>query len=215
MNPSNPDNHNEPIMRVVASDDVPRQVVPQNHTHSKSEIEGLVADLNSLSMSIAAKIPLVVNYTAGNLPVIKAGGTIEDSGYKPTDFMPTMTIDQTPTESSDNLVTSGGVKTALDGKASVADVALTSFSREATEQLNIHTLFEDGHTQSTIRLYNIGAEPFALSDFLTARPEDDILFPIGTIPTIDPDQFAIVRIIVKHEGDYDEFYVIYDGIFTY
>lgn len=230
MTPSNPDNQQPLIYRIADALGVFHLVAPVNHTHSQAEIDGLATALAGKSNT---------DHTHDHIILAGVGrmGVSEDEetrdGYvwvvlwddaqeaevtyliKKDDLLKWLNPDSTPTDNSTKFVTSGGVKIALDGKASVADVAFTSFSREATEQLNLHTLFEDGHTQSTIRLYNIGVEPFSLSDFLTARAGDDILFQIGAIPTIDPDQFAIVRIIVKHEGDYDEFYVICDGIFTY
>ena len=74
----------------------------------------------------------VANSTAGNFPKLKADGTIEDSGKKPSDFadaaateaalankQDTLTFDTTPTANSTNPVTSGGVKDALDAKRQI------------------------------------------------------------------------------------------------
>lgn len=52
-------------------------------------------------------VPNVPGATSGNLASFDAEGNLQDSGK---------TIDQSPTANSTNLVTSGGVKAALDGK---------------------------------------------------------------------------------------------------
>ena len=109
MTPSNPSNGNPNILEIEDSNGVKHQVAAVNHTHTEGEV-------NNLSTALAAKMPKVTNHTTGNFPKQKADGTLEDSGKGPNDFMPMMTVDSTPTESSQNLVTSGGVKTALDGK---------------------------------------------------------------------------------------------------
>ena len=61
-----------------------------------------------------------------DLVAIDANGNIKDSGKKPNDFQATLVVgtnlDSTPTDNSNHPVTSGGVKTALDGKqASITD----------------------------------------------------------------------------------------------
>ena len=48
-------------------------VVPSNHTHSQSEVDGLTA-------ALAGKIGIVSSPTAGHLPKLKSDGALEDSG---------------------------------------------------------------------------------------------------------------------------------------
>ncbi len=58
-----------------------------------------------------------------DLVAIDSNGNIKDSGKKPNDFQATLVVgtnlDSTPTANSNHRVTSGGVKTALDGKQAI------------------------------------------------------------------------------------------------
>ena len=58
-----------------------------------------------------------------DLVAIDSNGNIKDSGKKPNDFQATLVVgtnlDSTPTANSNHPVTSGGVKTALDGKQAI------------------------------------------------------------------------------------------------
>lgn len=77
------------------------------------------ADAAATSTSLANKQDKLTSFTAGNFVKVKSDGTLEDSGKNASDFMPATPIDTTPTANSDNLVTSGGIKTALNGKAAI------------------------------------------------------------------------------------------------
>lgn len=52
MNPSNPSNGNAPIYKFKDSDNVERQAVPLNHTHSISEVTGLQAIIAELQAAV-------------------------------------------------------------------------------------------------------------------------------------------------------------------
>lgn len=122
MTPSNPSNSQPLIYRIMDALGVTHLVACINHTHEQSEVEGLQAallnkaDAATTDTKINGKISRVPTATNGNIAEFDDDGNIKDSGKKTSDFMPAMTIDDTPTENSDNLVTSGGVKAALDGK---------------------------------------------------------------------------------------------------
>lgn len=135
MTPSNPDNNQPLILRIADALGVLHLVAPVNHIHSKSEVSGLENTLSVLSHEINAsnnnaygQVKVEPNETDGKVQVSIA---IEDDSEE-TDFLREAYItwsniknfiralrdpDTTPTASSDNLVTSGGVKTALNGKA--------------------------------------------------------------------------------------------------
>lgn len=119
MNPSNPNNGNAPIVQVVANDDVARQVVPQNHTHSISEITGLSDSLTGKADKVGAGQPtgaIVIANTAGELS--RSNKTITDITNAIDGKQNQLIFDSTPTIGSSNPVTSDGIKRALDEKAS-------------------------------------------------------------------------------------------------
>lgn len=68
-------------------------------------------EVSALSISKADK---VTGATNNNLAALDSNGNLKDSGKNAADFMPAMTVDQTPTANSNNLVTSGGVAAALE-----------------------------------------------------------------------------------------------------
>ena len=148
-------------------------VVPSNHTHSQSEVDGLTAalarkigivssptaghlpklksdgaledsgipinnlamqaDLANINMSLAQKLGLfnMQQSVAGHLPVITSLGRLEDSGKGLSDLQTKLTFDTTPTANSNNPVTSGGVKTALDEKLDVKSQGVTIIKKTA------------------------------------------------------------------------------------
>lgn len=60
------------------------------------------------------KADIVADAVAGDLAALDAVGNLVDSGKKPSDFQPVLTFDSTPTEGSQNPVTSDGIKQAID-----------------------------------------------------------------------------------------------------
>ena len=139
MTPSNPDNNQPLILRIADALGVLHLVAPAYHTHSKSEVSGLENTLGILSHQVDAsnntaygQVKVEPNETDGKVQISIA---IEDS--EETDFLREAIItwsniknfiralldpDTTPTMSSDKLVTSGGVATALESKANASDV---------------------------------------------------------------------------------------------
>ena len=110
MTPTNPDNSQPLVYRILDSLGVAHLVAPVNHTHSQSEVDGLTA-------ALAAKADKVSGATNNNFASLDGNGNLKDSGKKASDFMPTMPVDDVPHEDSDDLVTSGGVYMALELKA--------------------------------------------------------------------------------------------------
>ena len=131
MTPSNPSNSQPLIYRIMDALGVSHLVACINHTHDQSEVEGLTAALNS-----KAPINHSHDFIGEDTGVSYAGVTASEgtvhievrnqSGGGECDITPSNignlinaldTPDATPTANSDKLVTSGGVKTALNGKA--------------------------------------------------------------------------------------------------
>lgn len=78
-------------------------------------------EIAEIEQSLVGKVDVIEDpaLAAGNFASINSKGGIANSGKKASDFLPATPIDTTPTANSDNLVTSGGVKDALNGKAAV------------------------------------------------------------------------------------------------
>ena len=130
MTPSNPTNGQPLIYRIMDARGVSHLVVCINHTHEQSEVEGLPAALNS-------KAPIDHDHTSigedtdvDAADVTASEGIVhievrDQSGGGECDITPSNIgnfiraledPESTPTTNSDKLVTSGGVKAALEGK---------------------------------------------------------------------------------------------------
>ena len=168
MTPSNPSNGQPLIFRICDALGINHLVACFNHTHEQSEVANLQTDL-------AGKLAKLTSFTAGNFVKVKSDGTMEDSGKKASDFADaaatatalegkqnTLTFDTTPTAGSNNPVTSGGVKTALNGKADqvhthtvIGDSGATVAAGEGSvnidaESMSIHIHNEGGGTEISI-----------------------------------------------------------------
>ena len=133
MTPSNPSNGNPYVIKIKDSNNVEHQVAPVNHTHSKSEVAGLEASLSMLGYEISKnegnQLSRVKCKTdnSGNVQIEFLISDLEELYPERTAVVTWQNIsnlqralsdpDTTPTANSGNLVTSGGVKAALDGKA--------------------------------------------------------------------------------------------------
>ena len=114
MTPSNPSNSKPLIYRICDSLGVFHIVAPVNHTHEINEVSGLTDELNELWASTNEK------------------ANAEDVTEALAEKQNTLTFDSTPTANSTNPVTSGGVKTALDGKADAAATTAALAAKQDT-----------------------------------------------------------------------------------
>ena len=137
MTPSNPDNQQPLIYRIADALGVFHLVATVNHTHSQDEIEGLAAALAAkqdaltfdsaptagstnpvTSGGVKAALDSKSNLVGQTISLVINGQEIEiEPSDVPNLIRALSNPDTTPTASSNNLVTSGGVKTALDDKA--------------------------------------------------------------------------------------------------
>ena len=118
MTPSNPDNSQPLIYRIADALGVFHLVAPVDHTHLTTEVSGLTEALAAKANAVPAGSPsggIVIAGTSGELA--RSNKTVQDLLDALAGKMDKKTIDSTPTANSTNLVTSGGVKAALDGKA--------------------------------------------------------------------------------------------------
>ena len=134
MTPTNPDNSQPLIYRILDSLGVAHLVAPVNHTHEQSEVNGLIS-------ALAAKLAKLTSFTTGNFVKVKSDGTLEDSGKKASDFadaaatataldakQDTLTFDDIPTSGSNNPVKSGGILAAISNAVANKLAKLTSFT---------------------------------------------------------------------------------------
>ena len=141
MEPSNPTNGKPFIYRIMDAFGVNHQVVPVNHTHSEL---------------VGQTISLVIN-----------GQEIEiEPSDVPNLIRALSNPDTTPTASSNNLVTSGGVKAALDSKANASDVQAALAAKMSNTALSIEVEYH--MTSQQVKYYG-GA-----SSIFTSVPENKI-----------------------------------------
>lgn len=166
MTPSNPDNNKPFIYRIADALGITHLVVAVQHSHLMSEIEGLVSALAGKSdtnhthksiqynpssatdgyagfsttgegsFSVYVQDNKSINFGFGG--ITKASITKSNAGNLARALQ---NPDNTPTSDSDNLVTSGGVKAALDGKQDVLtfDSTPTSGSDNPVKSSGIYT----------------------------------------------------------------------------
>lgn len=131
MIPSNPDNNQPLIYRICDAAGVFHLVAPFNHTHSQDEVEGLPAALNNKAEKNHSHDSIGEDTDGSAAEVTANEGTVHievrevSEGGGECDITPSNignlaraleTPDSTPTTGSDKLVTSGGVKAALECK---------------------------------------------------------------------------------------------------
>ena len=138
MTPSNLANGNANIMDIMASDDLKHQVAPVNHTHLQSEVSGLVSELEDKADKVhdhkrliftsgnQSAVVKVSKDSSNNVQIELAINDLAELEYERKAVLNWDNMenaqrafsnpDSVPTESSDNLVTSGGVAVALEGK---------------------------------------------------------------------------------------------------
>lgn len=122
MNPDNPANGNPNIFEIKDSNNVKHQVAPVNHTHDALVGQTVSLIVNNVEIEIEpANVPNLLRALADpdSTPTSESTKLVTSGGVKAAldAKQNTLTFDSTPTASSTNPVTSGGVKTALNGKA--------------------------------------------------------------------------------------------------
>ena len=214
MTPSNDPNGKPLIYRIADALGVFHLVAPVNHTHSASEVEGLVS-------ALAAKAAKVSGATNNNLAALDANGDLKDSGHGVTDSV---------SYGSSSLITSGGVHTALQGKADKNKISETAengayamVEAETTDKGQLTIGLKDAGDSSTdytsLTKANIGNLKRALLDpDRTPTLNSNKLVTSGGVKAALDNKSSIgnaymdskVEVEVKHIGDdeYDQATVI-------
>ena len=121
MEPSNPTNGQPFIYRIMDAFGVKHQVVPVNHTHRDlvGQTVSIVINGHEIELEVS-DIPNILRAISDpdSMPTANSDKLVTSGGVKAAldGKQGTLTFDTTPTAGSNNPVTSGGVKTALDGK---------------------------------------------------------------------------------------------------
>lgn len=232
MTPSNPDNQNPLIYRICDALGVFHIVAPVNHTHAQSEIEGLAAALVEKANAIPAGFPsgaIVIAGTSGE--IARSNKTITDLLNAIAAKQDALTFDTTPTAGSTNPVTSGGVKTALDGKANIIHTHVASqvegvmpyYLTYEGDSINLDAILTDPHTMQRLIIENADGSPLDIAAGLFTSPTEQLVIHINNTPElfiVDPGDYAMVTIFKVDRGEtthgHDVCYFAYvEGIFNY
>ena len=121
MTPSNPSNNQPFIFRILDSLGIPHQVVPVDHSHNILVGQTVSLIINGTEVEIElADVPNLIRALADpdSTPTDDSTKLVTSGGVKAAldGKQNTLTFDSTPTANSTNPVTSGGVKAALDEK---------------------------------------------------------------------------------------------------
>ena len=234
MTPSNPSNSQPLIYRIADALGVFHLVAPVNHTHAQSEVEGLtdalaakanMTDVNNalnnksnsnhqhyyLSSSAGGKLGVYQNEGDEYIYIaLFDNGTMYEYNLTPSDLSKVFSPDTTPTANSDKLVTSGGVKAALEGKANKVDVMYSVFEKsDENENIELDNVFSDGHETSHFVLINRMGEQIKVSDFFYTQYGE--LVENGH--TLSDDSTAIVKIIHYNDGSTHKFFMVVEEIY--
>ena len=227
MIPSNPDNNQPLIYRICDAAGVFHLVAPFNHTHSQDEVEGLIAALNSKAPIDHSHSSIGEDTDVNYADVTASEGAVhievrDQSGGSECDITPSNignlnraleTPDATPTADSDKLVTSGGVKAALDGKQD----ALTFDTTPTAESINPVTsggvkaaldgkqdalTFDTTPTAESTNPVTSGGVKAALDEFINIDAQTTPLIPTSRFVTGKKYQIVVTNPVEKWVHQY-------------
>lgn len=150
-----------------------------------------------------------------NVEIQVAKNGVTDNVDITLDNMPNLqralqTPDSTPTANSNKLVTSGGVKAALDGKADRKEVIPEEFTKaDDAEKINLDVEFDDHHYVSNYILRNALGDSCSIGDFFEAQ-YGEIYNNNETIPA---EAYVIAKVISYNTGSITIYFVVVEGIY--
>ena len=189
------------IKNIMDNEDVKHTVVPTPHTHSRDEVDGLVdalankADVRHSHDSIyetkgyqTAVVETVKDPSASDTTYIQLGfqDDREEEFYQYARISlanlnnlkrALLNPDSTPTANSDNLVTSGGVKAAIDDATKAVFGSMPYYITAAHEKMYVHTRILRNNTGATIKLsecIDVSALPAAERHVYWNSPDIDL-----------------------------------------
>ena len=202
MTPSNPTNQQPLIYRIADALGITHLVVAVQHSHLMSEVTGLVSALAGKSDTNHTHKLLL--YNPSSSPDGFAGFTASGNGNFTIGVQESKSInlmfgaytkanitntnannlaralqdpDGTPTADSDNLVTSGGVKAAIDDATKAVFGSMPYYITAAHEKMYVHTRILRNNTGATIKLtecIDVSALPAAERHVYWNSPDIDL-----------------------------------------
>lgn len=219
MTPSNPDNSKPFIYRICDALGITHLVVAVQHSHLMSEITGLVDALAAKANAVPAGSP------TGGIVIANTAGELSRSDKTLNDLMPVMTIDSTPTASSPNLVTSGGVKAALNaistelaGKAPLDDTQVMYKSLDKSQgggvqYIDVDEMFQGGNTQVSLIIENSYEDKVPLVDAFFSQTQDAFAFMTDMVDIPDGAILSCRILLCESvKGISCKYFVVIDGI---
>lgn len=188
MNPSNPTNSQPLIYRIADALGVFHLVAPVNHTHTYAEVPGLADDLSELWAGLNEK------------------ANQEDMTEALAGKQNVLTFDTTPTASSTNPVTSGGVAAAIKDARKVILNSNIPYVLSVAEKGVLYTSLFTNRTGAAVTL----DECFDASGLPTAEQEMRFNVAAHTIEIANNETFG-VRFLRTTSG----VFVWYDGLFEF
>ena len=239
MTPSNPDNNQPLIYRIADNLGVFHLVAPVDHTHLTTEVSGLTEALATKANAAAVETALAGKMdkkTIDSAPTANSNNLVTSGGVKaalngkrdlvgqtisliingqeieiessdvPNLIRALSNPDSTPTANSDKLVTSGGVKAAIDAATNVIETNDVGYDASILEKGIVYTFLFHNETGEIVAL-----EELIDSDALP-NPESFTFFNADGMHTeIGNGDTAALRVIRTSRG----IFVHYDGIFDY
>ena len=157
-------------------------------------------------------------------PITHSGGEINITVSKLPNFQRAINNpDSTPTANSNNLVTSGGVYDALDGKAPKSDTEVnyveldTSADTGQPMPIYLSNYFQNGNSQATLLVDNISGDNVLLHDAFYDGSGSSIAFLTDTPSVLNADSVTVFRVLkcIATVGIQATYWVICDGSVEY
>ena len=140
-------------------------------------------------------------------------------------------FDSDPTLNSTNLVTSGVVKAALDGKANTVHTHVASqvegvmpyYVTYDGNSINLDDILTDPHTMQRLIIDNAGGSTLDMADGLFRSQTENLVVHINNTPekfVVGPGDYALVTIFKVDRGETDHghdvcYFAYVEGIFNY
>ena len=208
MEPSNQTNGQPFIYRIMDAFGVKHQVVPVNHTHSElvGQTVSIVINGNEIELEVS-DIPNILRAISApdSAPTANSDKLVTSGGVKTAldGKQDTLTFDTEPTADSTNPVTSGGVKNAIDNAIAI---------RYYPAQSLIEDIFGDANLEKVdCGILNSTGSDASITDLFSISVGQTLLLPdnAATIPN-----GKMVLLHLYRTATQGHFIVSIEGIYT-
>ena len=194
MEPSNPTNGQPFIYRIMDAFGVKHQVVPVNHTHRDlvGQTVSIVINENEIELTLD-ELPNILRAISDpdSMPTANSDKLVTSGGVKAAldGKQGTLTFDTTPTAGSNNPVTSGGVKAALDNITSIR-----VYNAQASAKPLIEDLFGDSNLAKVdAGIINHTGADSSIADLLSLSSGHTLVLP-DNAPSIPNGKMVVLHI---------------------